>query len=81
MAHGRSFYPPHLTGRGVSVHNMFSILGVAIMQFASRPVFEAASAGHSPQTAYGLLFAFFLAPVAIGLGFYLFAPSRGESLN
>ncbi|KFE36772.1 MFS transporter [Thioclava atlantica] len=81
MAHGRSFYPPHLTGRGVTLHNMFSITGVAAMQFASRPVFDAASAGHATGASYGLLFAFFLVPVVIGLAFYIFARDTGDGLG
>ncbi|OOY27585.1 MFS transporter [Thioclava sp. L04-15] len=81
MAHGRTFYPPHLTGRGVTLHNMFSITGVAAMQFASRPVFDAASAGHTAPVAYGMLFAFFLAPVVIGLAFYVFARDSGDGLR
>ena len=81
MAHGRSFYPPHLTGRGVTLHNMFSILGVAGMQFASRPVFDAASAQFAPATAYAVLFGFFLMPVALGLGFYVFTRDTGDGLN
>ncbi|MBN2739266.1 MAG: MFS transporter [Rhodobacteraceae bacterium] len=81
MAHGRTFYPPHLTGRGVTLHNMFSIMGVAAMQFASRPVFDVASAHFAPATAYGLLFAFFLAPLVVGLGFYVFTRDTGDGLN
>ncbi|MCW1931489.1 MFS transporter [Pararhodobacter zhoushanensis] len=79
MAHGRSFLPPHLLGRGVTLLNMFSISGVALMQFASRPVFEAASDGRDPAHAYGLLFLFFLLPNLVGIGFYLFARDRGEA--
>ena len=30
MAHGRSFFPPHLVGRGVTLMNLFSIGGVGI---------------------------------------------------
>ncbi|WGT49426.1 MFS transporter [Thioclava nitratireducens] len=81
MAHGRTFYPPHLTGRGVTLHNMFSIMGVAGMQFASRPVFDVVSVGHTPAVAYGLLFAFFLAPLVIGLAFYVFARDSGDGLS
>lgn len=73
MAHGRSFFPTHLVGRGVTLLNMFSIGGVGIMQFASRPVYEAASASGTPAQAFSTLFAFFLAPLAIGLGLYLFS--------
>lgn len=72
MAHGRAFFPPHLVGRGVTLLNMFSITGVALAQFGSRPVYEYAAGAGSPQTAYATLFLFFLVPVVIGLCFYLF---------
>ena len=32
MAHGRAFLPPHLTGRGVSLINLFGIGGAGLMQ-------------------------------------------------
>jgi MFS family permease len=32
MAHGRSFYPPHLVGRGVTLMNLFAMGGVGVMQ-------------------------------------------------
>jgi predicted MFS family arabinose efflux permease len=79
MAHGRGFFPPHLIGRGVTFLNMFSILGVALAQFASRPVFEAASATHAPAEAYGLLFLFFLVPVVVGLCFYVFTRDSADA--
>lgn len=79
MAHGRAFFPPHLVGRGVTFLNMFSILGVALAQFGSRPVFEAASQGREPAEAYGLLFLFFLLPVVIGLAIYAFSRDKPEA--
>ncbi len=73
MGHGRSFLPPHLTGRGVTLINMFGIGGAGLMQFASRPIhgtFE------DPLAAYRALFLFFAAVVAGGLLAYLFARER-----
>lgn len=81
MAHGRAFFPAHLVGRGVTLLNMFSISGVAIAQFASRPVFEAASRTGDARHAFAMLFLFFLVPVLIGLGFYLFTRPRAESFD
>ncbi|MCY1126557.1 MFS transporter [Frigidibacter sp. RF13] len=75
MAHGRSFLPPHLIGRGVSFINMFSIGGAGIMQFASRPVYRAMEGGSAEATFRGL-FLFFLVPLIAGLAIYLF--SRDE---
>lgn len=76
MAHARSFYPPHLTGRGVTLLNLFGIGGVGVFQFASGSVFAAASAGGDPVAAYRTLFLFFGIPVLIGLAIYLFSQDR-----
>ncbi|TNC51470.1 MFS transporter [Rubellimicrobium rubrum] len=70
MAHGRAFVPPHLTGRGVTLVNMFGIGGAGLMQFASRPIHAGAS---DPEAAFRALFLFFAAIVALGLLAYLFA--------
>lgn len=78
MAHGRAFFPTHLVGRGVTLLNMFSITGVAIAQFASRPVFEAASRTGDARTAYATLFLFFLLPLLAGLGFYIFTRDSAD---
>lgn len=73
MAHGRSFLPPHLIGRGVSFINMFSIGGAGIMQFASRPVYRALQDPAQPGQTFGYLFLFFLLPLIAGLLIYLFS--------
>ncbi|MDO5647701.1 MFS transporter [Paracoccus sp. (in: a-proteobacteria)] len=74
MAHGRSFLPPHLVGRGVTFLNMFSIGGVGILQFASRPVYDAAQAGSPPAQAFAMLWLFFLIPMVIGFALYFLTP-------
>ena len=77
MAHARSYYPPHLVGRGVSFANLLSIGGVGALQFASARVFDARiAAGAPPEAAYGALFLFFAALLAAGLVVYLFAEDR-----
>lgn len=73
MAHGRSFLPAHLIGRGVSFINMFSIGGAGLMQFASRPLYRALSESSTPETTFRWLFLFFLAPLVAGLVIYLFS--------
>ena len=73
MAHGRTFLPPHLVGRGVTLLNLFSIAGAGMFLFLSRPVFTAASAAGDPVAAYRTLFLFFLIPLVVGLGVYLFS--------
>ena len=70
MAHGRAFVPPHLTGRGVTLVNLFGIGGAGLMQFASRSIHVGAA---DPETAFRGLFLFFAAIVALGLLVYLFA--------
>lgn len=79
MAHGRSFLPPHLVGRGVTFLNMISIGGAGIVQFASRPVYRWASAHYPPDQAFAMLWLFFLIPVAIGVGLYILTPEAGDA--
>ncbi len=77
MAHGRSFYPPHLVGRGVTLMNLFGIGGVGLMQVASGKLYTAAeSAGRGVEYSYQVLFGFFAIAVLIGLVIYLFAEDR-----
>jgi predicted MFS family arabinose efflux permease len=79
MAHGRSFFPPQLVGRGVTLVNMFGIGGVGLFQFASGSVFASASAGTSNATApYQAVFLFFAVPLALGIGIYLFSQDRTD---
>lgn len=74
MAHGKSFLPPHLVGRGVTFLNMFSIGGAGLMQFASRPVFGAAQAAYPPAQAFAMLWLFFLIPLVVGFLLYFLTP-------
>lgn len=74
MAHGRSFLPPHLVGRGMTFLNMISIGGVGVMQFASRPVYAAAQGAYAPTQAFAMLWLFFLIPLAIGFLLYFLTP-------
>lgn len=74
MAHGRSFFPPHLVGRGVAFLNMFGIGGAGILQFSSGGFERALQAGGAePAGVFSALFLFFLAPLLIGLVLYLFS--------
>ncbi|MGB7269589.1 MAG: MFS transporter [Albidovulum sp.] len=73
MSHGRSFLPPHLIGRGVSFINLFSIGGAGLMQFGSRPVYQALSTSGDAAHTFSLMFAFFLLPLLMGLAVYLFS--------
>ena len=74
MAHGRSFLPPALIGRGMTMLNLFSIGGVGVLQVASGRVYRTAVAnGAAPTEAYVAVFTLFVAALALGLAFYLFS--------
>ncbi|WP_340253854.1 MFS transporter [Roseobacter sp. HKCC-CH-9208] len=76
VAHGRSFFPPHLVGRGVTLMNLFGIGGVGVMQFTSAPFFTALSGTMALPAAYGALFGVFGLAVLIGCAIYLFSEDR-----
>ncbi len=73
MAHGRAFVPAHLTGRGITLLNFFSIGCVGVMQMLSGRVVDAFTDPARPEAAYVALFAFYAASVGIGLAVYLFS--------
>jgi predicted MFS family arabinose efflux permease len=73
MAHGRSFLPPHLIGRGVTMLNLFSIGGVGVLQFVSGRVYRATLETKFEDTAYVNVFVLFAACLALGLLIYLFS--------
>ncbi len=73
IAHGRSLVPAHLTGRGVTLLNLFGMGGAGVMQFASGPYF-AGLAGQMPVAdAFGRLFGIFGIALLLGLCVYLFS--------
>jgi len=78
MAHGRSFLPTHLIGRGVTLLNFCSIFGAGIMQLASGRLINAHDEPGSAES-YQLLFGFYAMALGLALAFYLFskdAPPR-----
>lgn len=75
MAHGRSFFPPHLLGRGVTLLNMFSIGGVGVFQVLSRRVYEGAPATPA-EAPFGALFVFFALLLLAGCAVYAFSRDR-----
>ena len=77
IGHGKAYFPPHLTGRGVTLMNLFGIGGVGIMQFATGPIY-AASKGSNPADAYGVIFAVFAVMVCLGLIAYLWSTDRTD---
>lgn len=77
MAHGRSYFPPHLTGRGVTFLNLCSIGGVGVLQVLSGRVHASAPAT-PPEAAYQTLFLFFAILLLIGCIIYAFAKDRTD---
>ncbi len=73
ISHGRSFLPPHLTGRGVTLLNLFGMGGAGVIQFASGPIHAQLSAQMGAQAAFGVLFAIFAAAILLGLAAYAFS--------
>lgn len=84
MAHGRAFLPPHLTGRGVSLINLFGIGGAGLMQIVTGRIHTALSpaegiAATLPNSApYAALFAFYAALTLAGLALYLLSRDRRD---
>ena len=79
MAHAKAFFPAHLTGRGVTLVNLFSIGGVGVAQFATAPVHSyGVNVNDDPSYAHGLIFAFFLVALLCGLIAYLFVTDRTD---
>ena len=77
VAHARSFFAPHLVGRGVTLINMFGIGGVGIFQIASGYIFATAKVGAtSPAAPYQAVFLFFAIPALIGCLLYLLSRDR-----
>ncbi|MDO6797681.1 MFS transporter [Shimia thalassica] len=77
IAHGRSFFPPHLIGRGVTLMNLFGIGGVGVMQFATGRIHEDVAAT-SAIGAYQVLFTLFGVLLLAGLLVYLFSQDRTD---
>lgn len=77
IAHARSFFPPHLTGRGVTLLNLFGIGGVGVMQSVSGKL-HGQMAETSPLLAYQTLFAFFGVLSLLGVLIYLFSKDRTD---
>jgi len=73
MAHASAFVPPHLTGRGVTLMNFFSVGGVGLFQFVTGALVTHVAEPANPSAAYETLFWFYAAIVAVALVIFLFA--------
>ena len=74
VAHARSFFPPHLTGRGVTLLNLFGIGGVGIFQMLTGRIYDRFGA----QGAYPVIFGLFAVTITIGLVIYAFSDDRSD---
>ena len=75
LAHGRSFVPPHLTGRGVTLLNLFGIAPIGIAQIVTGRL-HAATPPTPPAAPFEAVFLFFAVATAIGLAVYLLSQDR-----
>jgi predicted MFS family arabinose efflux permease len=73
MAHGRSFLPAELVGRGVTMMNFFNIMGVGIMQFLTGALVTAFTDPAEPQAAYQALFGFYAVLLIAALAIFAFS--------
>ncbi|SFS89010.1 Major Facilitator Superfamily protein [Sulfitobacter marinus] len=73
IAHGRSFLPPQLIGRGMTLLNLCSIGGVGVAQFLSGRAFAASQPAVTAQAPYVVIFTLFAGMMAAGLLVYLFS--------
>jgi len=79
VAHARAFFPPHLTGRGVTLINLFGIGGVGIGQFLTGRLHGAVSdASADPAAPFTAIFLGFGLALALGLIVYLAARDRTD---
>jgi predicted MFS family arabinose efflux permease len=76
IAHARGFFPPHLTGRGVTLLNLFGIGGVGVIQFTSGRI-HTAWPGGAPDAPYVAIFAFLALSLLAGL--LIYARSRDST--
>lgn len=70
MAHGRTFLPDHLIGRGVTLMNAGSIFGVGLMQFLTGRIVDAQPDPTSTAT-YQILFGTYAVVLLVALLVYL----------
>jgi len=89
MAHGQLFMPRHLTGRGITLLNLFGVGGVALMQFLTGLMARSLPRGQAaPADFYGQIFLLFGLSLLVGCVIYAFsrepyieAPSKGNGTD
>ncbi len=73
MAHGKSFVPSNLVGRGVTLLNFCAIGGAGILQWISGPVVDHYTVAGDFEPQYQALFAFYTIITALALAIYGFS--------
>jgi hypothetical protein len=78
VAHGRSFFPPHLVGRGVTFMNLLAIGGAGLAQIASGRLYAAVEAARpdDPAAPFAAIFLFFGAMLVAAIVPYAFTRDR-----
>ncbi|WP_323021325.1 MFS transporter [Pararhodobacter sp.] len=77
VAHGRSFFPPHLLGRGVTLMNLFGIGGVGVFQTLSGSLHRAV-APVPPEAPFQAIFLMFGLLLLAGAALYAFSQDRTD---
>ena len=77
LAHGRAFVPAHLTGRGVTLLNLFGIAPIGIAQIVTGGI-HASTEAVTPAAPFEAVFLFFALATAVGLAVYLLSRDRAD---
>lgn len=78
VAHARPFFPANLTGRGVTLLNLFGIGGAGVMQFVTGNLMDGWKSTLSTGDAYGRLFLLYGFLLCCGLALYAFSTDRTD---
>ena len=79
VAHARAYFPPQLTGRGVTLVNLFGIAGVGAMQVLTGRLFQSLGAeALPPDRAYGVIFLVMGVTLTVGVAVYLLSRDRTD---
>ncbi len=78
IAHARPFFPEHLTGRGVTLLNLFGIGGVGVMQLVTGRLMAFWDTTKADEQTYALLFLFYGVLICCGLAIYAFSQDRTD---
>ncbi|MCF2871700.1 MFS transporter [Octadecabacter sp. G9-8] len=78
IAHARPFFPDHLTGRGVTLLNLFGIGGVGILQFVTGRISTSYDGAADPTLAYPAIFLTYGVLICCGLAIYAFSSDPAD---